>query len=54
MKKCTKCKIEKELNKFTKSSSDKNGYQSICKRCKADADKLRKKEAKFYKQFEIC
>ena len=33
MKICTKCKIEKERNEFTKSSRNKNGLHHCCKEC---------------------
>jgi len=35
MKKCTKCKITKELSEFYKSSNRKDGTQSYCKKCTA-------------------
>ena len=36
MKKCTKCKIEKELDEFCKDSKSKDGRQSQCKFCKSE------------------
>lgn len=33
MKKCSKCKIEKDLGEFHKSKSSKDGYQLRCKIC---------------------
>lgn len=36
MKKCTKCKEEKELKEFVKDNSKKSGYSSLCKVCKAN------------------
>jgi hypothetical protein len=33
MKICTKCKIEKERNEFTKCSRNKNGLHHCCKEC---------------------
>lgn len=35
IKKCTKCKLEKELALFAKSTRHKNGCSSWCKTCKA-------------------
>ena len=32
-KKCSKCKLEKDLCEFRKSSKMKNGHQSECKSC---------------------
>jgi hypothetical protein len=39
MKKCSKCKIEKELNQFYKSSKGKDGLNPNCKSCCALKDK---------------
>ena len=36
MKKCVKCKIEKEVEDFCKDSKSKDGKQSQCKKCKAE------------------
>jgi hypothetical protein len=33
MKKCSKCKIEKEYSAFNKNKSRKDGFQSSCKKC---------------------
>ena len=33
MKICTKCKIEKEVNEFTKCNRNKNGLHHCCKEC---------------------
>ena len=33
MKKCSKCKVEKELNNFTKQKKNKDGLKSVCKDC---------------------
>jgi len=32
-KKCSKCKVEKELTEFSKDKVNKNGLQSYCKKC---------------------
>ena len=37
---CTKCKIELDLDSFTKSKNSKDGYFYICKDCES----LRKKQ----------
>lgn len=34
MKLCLKCKVEKELNLFTKDKNRKDGYTSLCKICR--------------------
>jgi hypothetical protein len=33
MKKCVKCKIDKNLEEFNKNSTKKDGYQTICREC---------------------
>lgn len=33
MKKCARCKVEKDLNQFHRSSKAKDGYASRCKQC---------------------
>ena len=35
---CSKCKIEKPLEKFGKNKTKKDGYQYYCKKCMRDAD----------------
>jgi len=39
---CRKCKLEKDINEFSKKSETKDGKQSICKYC----DKQKSKEWK--------
>lgn len=39
MKKCTKCKNEKELSCFGKRSKAKDGLNYVCKECKKEQDK---------------
>jgi len=39
MKKCAKCKIEKNLYEFTKNKSQSDGMQRYCKKCKKVSDK---------------
>lgn len=33
MKKCNKCKKEKELKEYWKDKANKTGYANICKKC---------------------
>jgi hypothetical protein len=33
---CTKCKTDKSLNEFHKTSSNKSGFQSSCKACRKE------------------
>lgn len=35
MKRCTRCKVEKELSEFSKNKKSKDGLQHICKSCAA-------------------
>ena len=39
MKKCTKCKVEKELTEFGKRKTTKDGLECACKSCKKEYDK---------------
>lgn len=39
MKKCPRCKIEKELVQYSKSVKNKDGLRSICRQCDAVAKK---------------
>ena len=54
MKKCCKCKVEKELSEFSKSKSRKDGHKNHCKACCKEYNKtyyLDNKEAiKEYKK----
>ena len=38
MKKCSKCKEEKNLYEFTKNKSQLDGMQKYCKKCKKSSD----------------
>lgn len=50
MKICKKCNIGKELNSFSKQSSNKTGYRSSCKDCCREANRIYdKKNAKIVK-----
>lgn len=42
MKKCTKCEIEKEYDKFYKDKTAKDGYNCICKQCRLEMDRARR------------
>ncbi len=44
MKTCTKCKISKSIDNFTKSSNSKDKLRSWCKKCFADYDKNRRQQ----------
>jgi hypothetical protein len=46
MKVCTKCNIEKQYDYFRKDKAYKDGYVSICKKCKSILDKnyIKRKE----------
>jgi hypothetical protein len=43
VKNCTKCKCDKELSKFYKSSRSKDGLKSWCKECQSEDNKKREK-----------
>jgi len=55
---CTKCKEEKELNKFSKHSGHKDGFHTQCKKCSKEIKKeyyIRNKEkikAKYRKHYK--
>ena len=40
MKVCTKCGEEKDYSEFHKHKTSKDGYRTICKECRKQADKL--------------
>lgn len=44
MKKCSKCKIEKDLSAFSKQSRKKDGLRPSCKKCCSDADAIYRSE----------
>ena len=48
VKKCSKCKEEKELSEFYKSKIAKDGLQYFCKKCVSD---YREKHKKHYKEY---
>ena len=37
---CNRCKVTKMMTEFNKNKRTKNGYNSICKDCKKNSDKL--------------
>lgn len=41
MKRCCKCKEEKQLEEFSINSMRKDGHQSVCKKCRSIFDKKR-------------
>lgn len=43
MKKCTKCKTEKDLSEFGRHSQGRNGYNPVCKICNAEQTRLFKR-----------
>ena len=44
LKYCPKCKTLKPYGEFHKNKAAKDGLQPICKKCRAEADKLRHQE----------
>lgn len=48
MKICSECKLEKELQYFSKKNDTSDGYQNICKECKSIYLKEHYKENKQY------
>lgn len=43
MKKCPKCKVEKDVNGFYKDAKTKDGLNGICKVCRLEMDRNRRK-----------
>jgi len=59
MKKCSKCKVEKELSEFYKCQVSKDGYRSLCKQCRNETqkkwnsenkDKINSAKKRYYKK----
>lgn len=50
MKICSACKIEKDFNLFSRSSSSKDGYKSQCKSCISEKEKERRISEEFKKK----
>jgi hypothetical protein len=48
MKKCNRCKLEKELIEFGKDKSQRDGVNRKCKKCNCEAQQLRKEEKAAY------
>lgn len=44
MKKCNKCNVEKEVEEFSKDKTKKDGYSTICKKCRAEYAKTYNKK----------
>lgn len=53
MKKCNKCKVEKEMKAFARCRENLNGRSGICRQCEAEKDKIRREEKKYFRQFNI-
>ena len=49
-KKCTKCKIEKEITEFSPHPTYKDGKQSQCKSCKNEYKLANKEKNKEYQR----
>jgi len=52
MKNCNKCKIDKDINEFSKSSVSKDGYKSICKSCVSIKEKERISTPEYKKKYK--
>ena len=55
MKKCTKCKVDKEITEFSKDKQKKDGMRPICKECneeyrKENKDKIKEQKKEYYKK----
>jgi len=53
MKKCSKCKLVKDRNKFPKDFDMVDNLNSWCKDCEKKYRLKREAEKKFYRQFNI-
>jgi hypothetical protein len=53
MKKCSKCRKEKELNKFLIDHDMVDNRNSWCKDCEKEYRVKKEEERKFYRQFNI-
>jgi len=56
MKRCTVCKEYKELKKFNKNKSRRDGYDYCCKKCKNDyslnnKERISKREKEYHKKY---
>ena len=50
MKKCSRCKIEKELTEFRENKTAKNGLRSECKSCEKEYREKNKEREKEYRE----
>lgn len=50
MKKCSRCRVKKELDEFHKNRSRKDGRQSYCKKCRALLGKELRASLRFVKR----
>ena len=50
MKRCSRCKIEKELNEFNKDKSSKDGLRYRCKLCEKQYYQLNREEKNQYQK----
>lgn len=53
MKECTKCKVNKEIDKFHKSSKSIDGHKSICKSCVLEKEKSRRNSELYIENYKI-
>ena len=53
MKKCKKCKQEKDKYEFSRKMGNVDNLNHICKQCINEVDRQRRISKKFDKQFEL-
>lgn len=53
LKKCTKCKTDKELSEYHKDSGQRSGYRCRCKECHKSANSTYNKKIRDKRQFYV-